>query len=112
MDKSLLHTVVEHTAGMFPQHIAIAHGTRRITYEALHAASLRMAACLTTLGVQKDVIVGIALGSSIEYVITILGVMRTGGIFMPLDLSGPPERLAYMLKKTVPKVLVVRSQAD
>lgn len=110
MDKRLLHTVVEHTAGMFPQHIAITHGTRRITYEALHAASLRMAACLTTLGVQKDAIVGIALGSSIEYVVTILGVMRAGGVFMPLDLSGPAERLAYMLKKTVPKVLVVGSQ--
>src|SRR5215471_4054482 len=112
LDKRLLHTVFEHTAEIFPQNTAITQGTRTITYAALNAASTRMADCLRALGVRRESIVGVALTSSIEYVVTILGIMKAGGVFLPFDPSGPEARLAYILNKTVPEVIVTGSPAD
>lgn len=106
MNKKILHTVFEAAAEKFAHHTAVQQGTRHISYEKLNQVSNSMAWCLKEAGVCKDVIVGIFMESSVEYVAGIIGVMKAGGIFLPVDRSLPEKRLSYMLHKTVPQVVV------
>ncbi|MBF0551276.1 MAG: amino acid adenylation domain-containing protein, partial [Deltaproteobacteria bacterium] len=106
MNKKILHTVFENTASEFPDRIAVEHGTRCISYAVLNSSAARLSQYLRHLGVKKDSIVGLFLDSSLEYLSSIIGIMKSGGVFMPLDLEFPEKRLEYILNKTVPEVLI------
>jgi non-ribosomal peptide synthetase component F len=53
---------------------------------------------LQQLGVGPEVLVGICLDRSSELAVALLGVVKSGGAYLPLDPLYPPERLAYMLR--------------
>jgi len=106
MNKKILHTVFEAAAEKFAHHTAVQQGTRHVSYEKLNRVSNTVACCLKEAGVGKDVIVGIFMESSLEYIAGIIGVMKAGGIFLPVDRSLPEKRLSYMLDKTIPQVVV------
>lgn len=106
VNKKIVHTVFEETARQFSARTAVQHAGREISYGDLKRMSDQIAALLTKAGVRRDVIVGIALTSSIEYVAAVIGVMKAGGLFLPLDLSLPEKRLAYILGQTVPRVII------
>ncbi len=107
-NKKVLHTVFEFQVPQFANRVAIEQGTRRITYQALNRRANHVARRLRELGIKNDTIVGVAMESSIEYVIAILGIMKAGGMFLPLDLRFPEKRLQTILGKTVPKVIVAQ----
>ncbi|ETR73599.1 MAG: AMP-dependent synthetase and ligase [Candidatus Magnetoglobus multicellularis str. Araruama] len=109
MNKKILHTVFAHTANNFAKKIAIVHGQSSINYEELNAKSTRMSVYLREMGVKQDIIVGIALDRSIEYIASIIAVMKAGGIFLPLDMTLPKNRLDYILKKSHPSIIIVGS---
>ena len=106
MNKKIVHTVFEATAERFPDRIAVETGSRSISYSALKKASDTIACRLRAAGVQKEVIAGIVLKSGIEYVATIIGVLKAGGIFLPLDMEFPDKRLEYILNTTAPGVVI------
>ncbi|HJW86005.1 MAG TPA: AMP-binding protein, partial [Candidatus Brocadiaceae bacterium] len=106
MNKKIVHTVFEATAERFPDRIAVETGSRSISYSALKSASDNIARRLRSAGVQKEVIVGTVLKSGIEYVATIIGVLKAGGVFLPLDMEFPDKRLEYILNTTVPGVVI------
>ncbi len=110
MNKKIVHTVFEATAEKYPDRIAVETGSRSISYSALKKASDDIACRLRSAGVQKEVIVGTVLKSGIEYVATIIGVLKAGGIFMPLDMEFPDKRLEYMLNTTVPGVVITEKE--
>jgi amino acid adenylation domain-containing protein len=111
MDKKILHTVFEAAAKKFAHQTAVQQGTRHVSYERLNRMSNAMARCLKEAGVGRDVIVGIFMESSLEYIASIIGVMKAGGIFLPVDRSLPEKRLSYMLHKTVPQVVVCNEES-
>ncbi|MEI6261394.1 MAG: amino acid adenylation domain-containing protein, partial [Deltaproteobacteria bacterium] len=106
VNKKIVHTVFEEIAERFPGRIAIRHAGREISYCDLNRLSDDIAKLLKHVGVKRDVIVGVLLESSIAYVAAIIGVMKTGGVFLPLDMSFPEKRLEYILRKTVPEVII------
>ncbi|MFH0993937.1 MAG: amino acid adenylation domain-containing protein [Pseudomonadota bacterium] len=106
MNKKIVHTVFEEIAEKFPGRTAIKHAGREISYGDLSRVSDDIAILLKQVGVERDVIVGILLDSGIEYVAAIIGVMKAGGVFLPLDMSFPDKRLEYILGKTVPEVII------
>ena len=105
-NKKIVHTVFDATAETFPQNIAIQYGDKQISYADLRRLSDETAALLKQAGVGRNTIVGILVPSGIAYVTAILGVMKAGGIFLPVDLSLPDKRLAYILEKTIPRVII------
>lgn len=109
-NKKLLHEFFAHTAGLFPQHVAVSTDQRDIRYAELNELSDRVARLLIHLGIQREDTIAVYLDKGIEYVAAILGVMKAGGVFLPLDLGLPGNRLAFMLAKTPPK-LVLTNQA-
>jgi len=106
LNKKIVHTVFEDIAEKFPTRPAIQHAGREISYGELNRLSDDIARWLKQAGVKRDVIVGIVLESSIDYVAAIIGVMKAGGVFLPLDMSFPEKRLDYILSTTVPEVII------
>jgi tyrocidine synthetase-3 len=124
-DKTL-HQLFEAQAARNPDNIAvIGHSAQRttdreeslaayadlhaITYKESNEKSNQLACLLKQKGVQPDTIVGIMLGRSIEMIIGILGILKTGGGYLPIELESPGERIKYMLADSSAKVLVTTS---
>jgi amino acid adenylation domain-containing protein/non-ribosomal peptide synthase protein (TIGR01720 family) len=92
-----------------PDAVALVQGGRRVTYAELDRASLRLARRLAALGVGPDARVGVCLERTPEMVIALLGALRAGGAYLPLDPQYPPERLAFMLEDAGASVLVTQA---
>ncbi len=86
-----------------PDAVALVYEDRQVTYAELNARANRLAGALKSLGVGPNVIVGIAIGRSIEMVVGLLAILKAGGAYAPLDPTHPPERLAFMLRFTTSK---------
>ncbi|AHF68280.1 non-ribosomal peptide synthetase [Pseudomonas cichorii] len=81
-----------------------------LSYEHLNTLSNRLAHRLREQGVGPDVLVGIALGRSLEMAVALLAVLKAGGAYVPLDPKTPAERLSHVLQDSGLKWLLTRSE--
>src|SRR5438128_1976400 len=89
--------MVAQAARCSPESIALQAGTVHMSYRTLINAANRLAAELASIGVTRDVPVGICVGRSFDQIVAMLGVLRAGGAFLPLDPAWPIERLRFVL---------------
>ncbi|HEU4883152.1 MAG TPA: amino acid adenylation domain-containing protein, partial [Longimicrobium sp.] len=80
-----------------PQAVALAWEGVELTYEELDARTNRLAHHLARLGVQPDAPVGVLLERGVDFIVSILAVLKAGGGYVPLDPTYPAERLRLML---------------
>jgi pristinamycin I synthase-3/4 len=92
----LLHERLTEIAERYPRKIAIRNGSRSCTYEDLDRRANQLAHRLIEAGVGPESRVGVHLGRSIELIAAIVGVLRSGGTYVPLDPSYPVQRLRLM----------------
>ncbi|WP_025028796.1 non-ribosomal peptide synthetase [Caldalkalibacillus mannanilyticus] len=81
-----------------PHQEAVIFGEKALSYEELNRRANQLARKLCRNGVQPDTIVGILMDRSLEMIIGIMGVLKAGGAYLPLDPSYPTERIQYMLQ--------------
>ncbi|MFJ4145845.1 amino acid adenylation domain-containing protein [Pseudomonas sp. NPDC089734] len=81
-----------------------------LSYEQLNRLSNRLAHRLRAQGVGPDVLVGIALGRSLEMAVALLAVLKAGGAYVPLDPKTPAERLRHVLQDSGLKLLLTRTE--
>jgi len=81
-----------------PDDVAIQCGDRSLTYRELNDRANQVAAHLGARGVGVDQLVALYMDHSIEVVCAILGVLKTGAAYVPIDPASPKERLAFMLR--------------
>ena len=93
-----LHDLLFASAASHPERAAVVDGDRSISYAELDERSARLAELLARLGVSRGDRVGLYLAKSIESVVGIYGVLRAGGVYVPLDPDAPPARLAYIAR--------------
>ena len=91
------HELFEEQAARSPDAVAIVFGDRRLTYRDVDQRANQLARRLIRHGVAADVLVGVSLRRSPEVVVAILGVMKAGGGYLPLDPEYPVERLEFMM---------------
>lgn len=103
-----LHELFEAQACRTPESIALSGEGVGLTYRELDTKANQLAHCLRKQGVGHDVRVGICLERSTNLLVSILGVLKAGGTYVPLDPTYPTERLAYMLNDS--RVNVVLTQ--
>jgi len=101
-----LLTAFARQAANQPQEPALEFADETLTYAELDRRTNRMAHYLAALGVGPEVPVGIYLDRSAAAVTAILGVLKAGGTYLPLDLGFPMERIAFMLEDTATQILI------
>ncbi|MFJ6215458.1 amino acid adenylation domain-containing protein [Streptomyces sp. NPDC092296] len=94
-----------------PDAVALAYGDsqltyRELTYRELDERANRLAWLLRSHGVGPETPVAVCLERGIEAVVSLLGVLKSGGYYVPLDPEYPDERIAYVLEDTRAPVLV------
>lgn len=103
-----VHRLFEIQAELTPDAIALIAAGQRMTYRELNARANQLAHHLQHLGVAPEVMVGLCTERSLETIVGMLGILKAGGVYVPLDPSYPAERLALMLSDTQARVLVVQ----
>ncbi len=101
-----VHRLFEEQATRRPQSVAVEFGGERLTYGELNARAEQLAERLRGLGCASESLVGICLERSPEMVVALLGVLKVGVAYLPLDPAYPQERLAFMLEDSAAAVLV------
>ncbi len=91
-----LHQLFERHVAQTPDAVALAFGEARLTYGELDRRANQLAHYLQQQGVGPDVLVGLSAERSFEMLIGLLGVLKAGGAFVPLDPTYPQDRLAFM----------------
>jgi amino acid adenylation domain-containing protein/non-ribosomal peptide synthase protein (TIGR01720 family) len=101
-----IHQCFETQAERVPDAIAVVFEDRELTYLELNRRANQLAHRLRALGVGPDMAVGICMERSLAMMVGILGVLKAGGVYVPLDPLLPKERLAFMVEDTQPPVLL------
>jgi len=107
--QACVHHLFEAQAARTPEAPALTFDEHTLTYRELDARATRLAARLRALGVGPDDRVAVALERSAEMVVAMLGVLKAGGAYMPLDPAHPPARLETVLREAHPAALVTHS---
>ncbi|HET6244459.1 MAG: amino acid adenylation domain-containing protein [Bacteroidetes bacterium] len=89
-----------------PNNVAISDGNRTILYNELNEKAENIAALLLKKGLVKEGVVGVFLNASAEWLYSILGVLKAGGAYLPIDPAYPAERIDFMLKDSGAKILL------
>jgi amino acid adenylation domain-containing protein len=108
----LVHTVFERQAASTPDAIALELGDARMTYADLDRRAGAVAGALQARGVRPDQPVGLLAERTFEMVIGLLGILKAGAAFLPLDPSYPRARLEQMLGDAEVRVMVTTRSAD
>ena len=98
-------------AARAPDATAVVFGDVRMSYAALDARSDRLARYLIARGVVPGDRVGVCLGRSLDFVVSILAALKAGACYVPLDPSYPVDRLAYMAADAGVRVVILRRDA-
>ncbi|MEM7350388.1 MAG: amino acid adenylation domain-containing protein [Acidobacteriota bacterium] len=102
-----IHRLFETWAASTPEAIAVVCGDQQLSYRELDRQANRLGHHFRACGVGPEVCVGLCVERSIEMVVSILGILKAGGIYVPLDPDYPPERLAFMLEDVQASVVVI-----
>jgi amino acid adenylation domain-containing protein/non-ribosomal peptide synthase protein (TIGR01720 family) len=95
-------------ASQTPDAPAVVFEERSLNYRELDEQSNQLASTLRTLGIGPEKLVAILMDRSLEMVVALLGVLKAGGAYLPLDPRFPVERLAMMLEDGAPSVLLTQ----
>ncbi|MBL1106797.1 amino acid adenylation domain-containing protein, partial [Streptomyces sp. 5-8] len=89
-----------------PEGVALAAGEVELTYRQVDAWANRFAHALIARGVGAEQVVAVALPRSVEFVVAVLGVLKAGAAYLPVDPGYPESRIAFMLEDALPSVVV------
>jgi len=105
-----VHQLFENQAALTPESIAISFEDKVLNYHELNEKSKQFASYLQTLGVNPEIRVAVCMEHSLNLIIALLGILRAGGAFLPLDPSYPDERLKFMLNDSGISILITEER--
>jgi amino acid adenylation domain-containing protein len=101
-----IHELIREQAGKTPLAVAVSCEDGELTYDELDRQANAVAHDLRSRGVAPGSLVGICMERSLEMVVSLLAVLKSGAAFVPFDTDYPPDRLTYMLADTRPVLLL------
>jgi amino acid adenylation domain-containing protein len=93
-----LPAVFQEQVARTPDAVAVSHGATTLTYAGLNTRANRLAHHLRGIGVGPETLVGVCLDRGIDVVVALLGVLKAGAGYLPLDPGQPAARLAYIVE--------------
>jgi amino acid adenylation domain-containing protein len=104
-----VHELVALQAARTPERVAILGDGQSLTYEELETRSNQLARRLRAAGVRRDSLVGLCLERTPDLLVGLLGILKAGGGYVPLDPGFPEDRLQFMVEDSGMKLLVIES---
>lgn len=104
-----VHQFIEEQVQRTPETIALIFENQRLTYRELNERADALAGALRKQGVGPGVPVGVCLERSLDMMVGLLGILKAGGCYVPLDPAYPKDRLAFMLADAQPPVLLTQT---
>ncbi|MGN9763516.1 amino acid adenylation domain-containing protein, partial [Streptomyces sp. SD31] len=101
-----VHEVFAEQAARTPQRTAVVCGDLRLSYAEVDERANRLAHHLRELGAGPETLVGLSLERGIDLIPSLLGVLKSGAAYLPLDPANPDERLATILEDAAAPILV------
>jgi amino acid adenylation domain-containing protein len=93
-----------------PESIAVSYGSSRLTYGDLQIQANQMAHFLQSIGIGPEIVVGIYLTRSVEFVISLVALRKSGGAFLPLDPDHPEERKHYLINDSKAPFIITSNE--
>ncbi|MBD2520193.1 amino acid adenylation domain-containing protein, partial [Nostoc sp. FACHB-973] len=103
-----IHQLFEEQVDSTPDAIAVVYENQQLTYYELNYRANQLAHYLQSLGVGSDALVGLCVERSLEMVIGLLGILKAGAAYVPLDPEYPTERLSFILEDAQVSVLLTQ----
>ena len=102
------HQLFEKQVKKIPNDTAASFQNTQISYKELNQKANQVARHLQKLGVQKETLVGICIESSLDMLVGLLGIMKSGGTYIPIDPAYPSKRISYMLEDSGASVVLTQ----
>nr|QPI18727.1 nonribosomal peptide synthetase [Chromobacterium vaccinii]UTQ11565.1 NRPS [Chromobacterium vaccinii] len=109
LEAGTLACLFEAQAKASPDSVALAFGSEQYSYAELDRRANQLARTLAGAGIGPEDIVALAVPRSLDMVVALLGVVKAGAAYLPLDPEYPRERLAHMLSDATPRLLLATS---
>jgi amino acid adenylation domain-containing protein len=108
----LVHELFERHANQEPAAIALTYEGQQVSYGELNRRANQLARYLRERGVRSDTLIAVCMERSVEMIVALLGALKTGAAYLPLDPTYPEERLAYMLEDAGAPILLTLSRME
>lgn len=105
-----IHELIEEQVSMTPDAVAVVFEDEQLSYAALDARANQLAHCLRKLGVRPGTLVAICVERGVDMIAGLLGVLKAGGAYIPLDPEYPQERLKFILTDSKAQTLVTQER--
>src|SRR5262249_13077769 len=105
-----LGELLESQAAVSPREIAVVFEDQSLTYDELNKRANRLAHWLKSQGVAADATVAVLMERSVEMVVALVGVIKAGASYLPLDPEYPEARLRFMIDDARPRVILTQSR--
>jgi amino acid adenylation domain-containing protein len=107
-----VHILIEQTVDRCPDAVAVVGATGSLTYRELDERANMLAHRLRSLGVRADEPVGMLLEQGADVACAVLGIMKAGGAYLPMDTTYPPSRVAGILNTAGARILLAEPGLD
>ncbi|CAM3390081.1 Peptide synthetase XpsB [Xenorhabdus nematophila ATCC 19061] len=104
----LIHQLFEQQAESNPDAIALVYQDTRLSYAELNQRANQLAHSLIAFGIRPDDRIALCVDRSLDMIIGMLGILKAGAGYIPLEPEYPAERLAYQLSDSKPKLLLTQ----
>ncbi len=108
-DSRTLVDLFEEQVDKWPEKTAVAFGPEKLTYTTLNRQANQLAHYLLDHGVKPGNLVGLCLERSADLVVSIIGILKTGAAYVPLDPAYPQDRILFMLDDAQVNTVVTQS---
>ncbi|WP_164018189.1 non-ribosomal peptide synthetase [Pyxidicoccus trucidator] len=104
-----LASLFEQQAARTPDAVALISGEESLTFAQLEQRATHLAGVLAVLGVGAETPVGVCLERGIDLVVSLLAILKAGGLYVPLDPAYPRQRLGFILEDSGARLLLTRA---
>jgi long-chain acyl-CoA synthetase len=110
--QTLIHNLLERSAQLYPDKIALIHDDIRATYSTINNMANQLAKWLIESGIVPGDMIPFILDNSLEYVVTYYGILKAGAVAVPLNTDVKSDGLALLLKELEPSTLISSSKFE